>query len=132
MTAFLAGKNGNVTVDGTNVNIEEWDVTDTSNEEETTHSGSNGFMEGIPTILSATGSFKGTWDANANPYDDPPALVPGTFLTNLVLNFDGSASWSFPKAFVQNAQVTNNVRGKIEWVVNFRSDGTFSRPTTAP
>ena len=127
-TDFLAGKNGNVTVNANNVNIEEWNVSDTTSEEETTHSGSGGFMEGIAAIRSASGSFKGTWDANATPFDSPPALLPSTFVDNLILNFNGTKKWTFPKAFIQTVDVTNNVRGKIEWTCTFRSDGTFTRP----
>ena len=128
-TTFISGSSGSVTVDATTVNVEEWNCSDTTNEEETTHSGSGGFMEGIPTIRSATGSFKGSWDTTNDIFGDPPALLPSTFVTNLKLNLtSGGSFYLFPRAFIQTVDITTNARGKIDWTCTFRSDGTFTRP----
>lgn len=126
-----AGYLGRVQAAGVNLKLQKWSVKDHSEDQDTTNFESGGYIEGIGGVTGADVSFSGDWDAGKNPYDNPPALIPGTVIANcyLYINKLETQYYLFGGLRIIDCTVETQVPGKATYSVNAKSDGTFTRPT---
>jgi len=72
------GKHAKVEVDGVDINVFNWEATETEESVESTDTGSDGRMAREPGIRDLTGTFEFHYDSDVIPFLDPPDLEPGT------------------------------------------------------
>lgn len=134
----IAGTEGRVTVNGTTINLRKWSVTPQVDDITTTNFESTGgdgktYEEGIVdnNIRKCEISFEGFWDSAQNPHNNPPNLKAGTRVTNvhLYVKKTGNKRFEFTAMRILSVPVQVEVEGKVELVVNGKSDGEFSYPT---
>lgn len=128
---FFSGKNGKVTVNGTELLITGWKVEPEAERHDVTHTGSSGFGNIITSIKRAKFTIEMNWNAQQNPLDDPPNLVEGATITNVKCYLDGLTSpfWLFSSAKVLTNPVESKVGDVTKITVNCESDGSYTRPT---
>lgn len=130
-TNYTVGKLAKTTVNGTDINGDGWSVDPTAERQDVTSTRTGGYRGVITGIRGATFTMTLSWDAAANPMDNPPSLKAGTTLTNvkLYLNDVTSPFWSFPIAKVLGTPMETKVGDTLKLTVNCESDGPFVEPT---
>lgn len=121
--------------------ITAFNITETADEEDTTNSCSAGNAEQEFGIQQLEGSVEGDWDITASPYRNPPDIFGGSrhpdtyFFINApptvdldALIADGSPFYKLT-ADINNIAVTNPSRGKVTFSFDFKSSGSFDRPS---
>lgn len=109
----------------------KFDVDYTTNDLDTVNFESSGYGEGISSILDASLSFGGDWDAGANPYDNPPGIYPRDDLPNLrfYTNVSDGQNWLFTYARLRSARNGSEVRGKVTFEASGMNQGSFTAPS---
>lgn len=126
-----AGKGSRVSVNGTNLNLAEWDVDMSSDDLDTTTFESGGMEEGTVGIQVAKWDMKGRWDASKNFFDSPPALYPQDSFPNLQFyeNVSDNVYWMFPFARILSSKNGATVRGLVTFEASGKSNSSFMTPT---
>lgn len=132
----LSGTEGRVEVNGTVINLRKWSVNPQVNDIVTTNFESTGtddmtYEEGISTgVRSCEISFEGFWDSGANPHASPPNFKAGQtiFSVFLYVRKTGNRRFEFAGMRILSVPVSVEVDGKVELVVNGRSNQEFSYP----
>jgi hypothetical protein len=144
--APVAGKNARVTVGGgdeddapplATLNASEWNVDLKGDDLDVTTFEDGGYETGTIGILSADVSVKAPWDANLNPFDDPPAIYATDDLDNLTLYIiapdpdvpdDEGVFWNFPFSRVLSSKVGAPVKDKVSFEWSGKNNGAFATP----
>lgn len=126
-----SGKNSRVTVGGTPLVNNRWNVNYKGDDLDTVNFESEGLGEGILGIEECDLSFGGDWDAGANFFDDPPGIYPRDDLADLQFteNTTDNVFWDFPYARLRSATNGAEVRGKVSFEASGMSQGPFVLPT---
>ncbi len=125
------GKLGRVQISGLAIRMKLWRLTPEISDHDVTNFEGAGFEEGVGDITACAGTFSGEFDASQNPFDIPPALVPGSVLLNaffFVSTIDGTF-WNFPQIRVITIPSATQIKGTCTLEVNWRSNGPFFAPT---
>lgn len=127
----LSGKIGKVTVGATNMDVTQWQCTPSSDNPETTNSGTAGFYTEVMGISKCEGSFECNWDTDKVPFASPPNLNPGQVVA-LKLYIGDPASNKYvdiPTARIASVPIVSEVKGAVKFTCNFVSNGAFTLPT---
>lgn len=126
-----AGYLGRIQAAGVNLKLKKWSVKDRSEDQDTTNFESGGYEEGIGGVTGADVTFSGDWNAGQNPFDSPPALIPGTIITNcyLYINKLETQFYLFANLRIIDCTIATEVPGKATYECSAKADGTFTRPT---
>lgn len=123
MERFITGKSGSIHVDGKTIDVTDWSLTDESDWQETTHSGSEGFYTDIPGTMKASGSFTASYNMDDSPI---PALAAGA-IVSLTLDYETNVpAMNLPKAGIDSFEVTSEAKGVINFTCNFHSIGVYT------
>lgn len=134
MPTHTSGKDGTVTVNGTELPITNWRVDPNIRVAETDNSLSGGFLlVATSNGKMATVSFDVDIDTASNPFAPAINLMIGKTLTNLKLHIDGSGGslfYLFPSFLVTNTpeSLARNQTTMANVTVTGRNNGTFSYP----
>jgi hypothetical protein len=132
MAAFLpvSAKNAKVRLNGTTYTARKWTVTPTVEELDITNFEGAGYADRIAGIYDAEIMVEADWDSANNNFDNPPSIVVGTILLNVVLYLNDTSGpfWSFPSALITTTPNTADVRGKVELNFTAKTKGTFTYP----
>ena len=128
------GKEGRVFVNGQEMCVEEWSGSEIAVEEEVTNSCGAGFEDFEYGTTHFEGSFTAIWDAQVNIYDDPPDLRAANVVAlQLYINSDSNTPdgpfWDFPTVGISSVEHTTPAKGAVKYTVNFKSKGSYTRPT---
>ena len=128
------GYTGRVFVDSQEFCVEQWQGTHTVEFEDTTNTCSGGGTDQEPGAETFEGSLSGTLDITDNPYNDPPNLDPGnTVGLKLFLHSSADAGGDGPffqfSANIISSEWTVPAKGKVGFVINFKSKGAITKPT---
>ena len=130
---FLSGKRGQVLFDALRMDVKEWSFTAECKIEDTTNTGDyvavkdQVFESHIITTLSAKGTVKMDWDALAMPSQQSPKIQPGTSCA-MTLYLDQGNAVTVDKATITIFPLTSEVKGKIQYQVDFVANGEFDFP----
>lgn len=126
-----AGKGSRVSVGSENLAFAKWSTNYKGDDLDTVNFESEGYDEGILSVIGVEISFGGSWDAGNNPYDDPPGLFPRDDLTGLAFfeNVTDNVGWEFPYARLRSANNGVEVKGLVSFDASGMSQGAFTPPT---
>ena len=127
-TQFKSGKDGKISVGGTDINVTKWSLRLTEESLETTHSGSGGYKDSIGGIKSAEGSFEADWDALAIPTANPPNLVIGVEPAYIRLYVDATKYYLFTHCRITSMEPSSESKGKVSYSCTFESTGSWTEP----
>lgn len=109
-----------------------WSVDPSVEDLRTDNTADNGFSNRIAGINDLPWTIEHDWDADNNPMDDPPALYPGSVLTDLRLYLDQLASgaiyFGMPKAIVLGTPVNAMIDAIVHITVNGANKGAYTKP----
>lgn len=130
-TNYFVGKDGKATVAGVDVNVEGWSVDPTADEHDVTSTRTAGFGGVITGVKRCKGVLTMSFDAAANPLDNPPALAIGTTVTSVKLYLNGTSNpyWDLPIIKVTGNPMESKVADVTKITINWTADGTFTDPT---
>jgi hypothetical protein len=131
----LAGYNARVSVNGAIVVKADWTFNPTNRGVDATNFEGGGFSDELTSVNRGSGTVKGLWNSADNEFGDPPNIVPGRYLTNLVLYADSSSSEvlvSCPKVRIEATPLHANVEGGIEMEFSFNTRGPFTVGSATP
>lgn len=119
----FTAKIGTVAISG----LLKGDVGEEGDELDATDSLSAPFTDTDMGCYGVKGTLEGHHRVDLSPF---PTLAIGTVLTNLNIFMHGGtvASWIFPSAIVTKGSASAEIRGKVQFTINFSSKGTYTRP----
>ena len=128
--AQRAGKNSRIQIGVSNLRYAEWEVNDQGDDIDGTNFESGGFTEGLVGSNEATWTLRGQWDANLNPYENPPGLVPRPDLGGLKFyeNVTDAMMWDFELARVLSSRNGAVVRQSVTFEASGKNQGSYTRP----
>lgn len=132
------GKMHRVFLEGNEFCVEDGDIQETANEEDTSNSCGAGYAEQEFGIKRLEGSLKATWDASVNPFTAPPDLFVGAKYEDSRIYVHSSAGVGLEDGpyFVLTLQVASGLkvtfptRGKLSVEFSFYSFGSYTLPTS--
>ena len=128
--AKQAGCKGNGEINGTRVDVTNWDFTSETTFEDATDTGDNCFENKIATFTKGTGTMDLVIDDTNMPTANPPNLNRGTQVTNLFLFIgDTVKKISLPLYNILSVNFMSDVKGLVTFTVSFEVAGTLSLPT---
>lgn len=130
-TPFSA-KNAKIRIGSSTFTAKVWEVTPKTNPADTTNFEGGGFGDAIGTILEADISIQDAdFDADANPYDNPPNLRPVQVVEDLKLYLNDTTSpfWQFLRALVLETPNIARVREAMKLSCKLYGKGSFSFPS---
>lgn len=123
--AYLCGDGGYVKVDAaTNLEVLNWNGSETAELSETTNTGSDGYKESLVCKKVMTGSFEANYDATLGPKSDPDIDAGDTVA--LELHTGASGNYSIATAIITSLNWTMPAGGAITWSCDFESSGAYS------
>lgn len=129
---FLSGRTGDVTINGTEVAMTQWEINPNTEIVRFRNSRTNKFSRKEPTFHEASGTITIDFDNDAPWGAAPLSLVQGAKVTNLKLIVTGGTGgtnfWLFPSAIITGTPQSVVIDGKEQTRINFENDGTFSVP----
>jgi hypothetical protein len=117
-----------------------WTVTTTSPKEDTSNFEEVGYTDKIGTLKDASFTVSGFFDAGQNEFDTPPQLQPdmqffqttqGGGLALFLKDLDGPY-WFFPNWYLEEAKVTVDVHGIVQFEFTGHNKGQFYYPSGQP
>lgn len=128
------GYTGRVFVGGTEFCVEQWQATHSVEIEDTTNTCSGGGTDQEVGAETLEGTLSGTLDITDNPYNDPPNLDPGNdVVLKLFLHSSADAGGDGPffqaTCTILSQEWTVPAKGKVGFVINFKSKGAITKPT---
>lgn len=130
------GKQGRVFIDAFELCVEEWNLTETAREEETTNSCSQGKEEYEYGTKHCEGTMSFTLDLSQHPLDNPPALVVGSTISDVTLYEHSTGSgtpdgsrWIFTSVAITSLTVSCPAIGKVRYEINWKSTGLYTNPS---
>jgi len=129
MSRFFTGSTGKVVCEGQTLKVKGWEIDPGSDLQENTHSGTAGYKTFNAGNLGLTGTITMEWDAEDNPVDDPPNLVPGADVAlELYLEDQAGFMWDIPSALIRNTPVAVRNGANVTITANFVSNGSWTPP----
>ena len=126
---FFTGSKGHVIADGQTLPVLSWEATPTCDLQEKTHSGTAGYKTFNAGNLGMTGTVSMNWDADANPMEDPPDLIPGSSITlDLYLEGAGTPFFNIAEAFIRETPVVVANGQNVTFTVQFTVSGEWVNP----
>lgn len=126
--AYIAGKNGKVTVAGTELSITKWEVEDKTEKVDRTNSQTGGYKKSASSVKSATGTISCHWDGAANPMDSPGIYAGAEVAIKCYLSGTSGPHYDFPTALVESSKMSVEIEGGVDIEFSFDANGTFTRP----
>jgi hypothetical protein len=125
----LSAKNCKVRINNAVLFNSKWTATPETAMLDTSNMEGGGFEDQNGGLRKLDVHIEGWWDAGANPYDAPLALVDGqTVAFVLYTNDIGSPNWS-GIALVKGTPMTADVKDLIKYTLDMKAKGTFGTPT---
>lgn len=127
---LYSGKDGAVTIAGSEPPITQWSVNPTNELQAFRNSLSGNYTIVEPTFKDATFEINIDYDFDNNPFASPINIDIGTELTQVKLFLHGKTGdyWHFPKAVVTSTPQELVVDGKITTRLQCRASAAFGRP----
>jgi hypothetical protein len=132
MGTALAGKNGRISVNGTNIHANKYKLNFTADDLPTRTYESLGKDSGIPGFEGCEISIDGYWDADQNPHSSPPNFRVGQTITGNIyfyVNRTGNRRYRFTSVRVLAVPVQSEAEGLVTLSVTMKSNGDWSYPT---
>lgn len=130
-TPFSA-RNASIRINNVVFVAKHWEVKPKTAPADVTNFEGGGYGDAIGTILEADVDIDDAdMDATAMPYNNPPNLIPTTFLENVFLYMAGVASpfWNFPSMLVTDVPNRARVREAMKFSVRLYGKGQFAFPS---
>ena len=126
----VAGQDGAVIYQGVNMFLDEWSLTPAGGDINTYNYRSNQLDEGIFGKISVEGRIKGYFDIGQNPHADPVDFRAGKISGPLLIYPSVSANlfYNFPLIRVLTVPTNNQVEGRVEFEVTFKSQKIWYYP----
>lgn len=131
-----AGKMARLFPGGNEFCGEDWEITETGEETETTSTCSAGNKEQEIGNTQLNGTINYTWDITANPFDDPPNFNVGDklLLSKLYIHATAGVGLQDGQFYLLTLHVLEHavslpVNGKVSGVITFKSHGAYTLPT---
>jgi hypothetical protein len=127
---WRTGKGMRVSIDGDILNVIGFSPTLRGEDHDTTNSESEA-PEGTVGWVDIEIKLEMNWDASLNPMDDPPFIVPGAILNNVVgfINKIDNTFFELLQARVIDAEIPIRIRDLIKYNVTMRGHGVWNNPT---
>ena len=130
------GKMHRLFLAGSEFCIEDGNIQEEKNEEDTTNSCGAGFAEQEFGVGRLTGSLKATWDASVNPFTDPPDFFVGKKFpaSRIYVHATPGVGLQDGPFFLLTLQVGSGldvafpVKGKLGLTIPFISFGNYTLP----
>lgn len=123
--AYLIGQGGKVSVGATDFDVTDWSLNVSNEAQDTTTTGSNGWMENIAGISKIEGSVKCFYDAAAIPTDD---VTPGAAVT-LKLYVGSTAKFFTFSAIVTKIGIEHAAKSVVPFSFDFIGSGAITYPS---
>lgn len=129
----VMGHQKKLEINGTEVCVVNLDLTDTVESKDVSQSGTNGQYRrraGGMAGVTITATINLSLGAD-NPFSDPPAIVPGTYLTDVKYypdRGDTAQFWHLPSAYIPDDGVSASMEDPTILSVTIESDDIFYRP----
>jgi len=131
----FGGKMARIFMGGAEFCAEDWDITETGDEVDTTNTCGAGAEETAVTTTRLEGTINYTWDAEDNPWASIPNFNVGQEVVAVMYvhatsgtgNEDGP-NFSFTMRILTHAN-SFPVKGKVTGTVSFKSIGSYSTPS---
>lgn len=126
---FISGIKGTVSLGGSLFNVKQFKFTMTTNLDDITHSGANGFQVMLPGVTKARGELTFTFDTANQPTVSPYNMTPGQLMA-LVLSPDGTKQYTFSGYSGEFSFQSGPQAGDVECTTTFESTGTITVPSS--
>lgn len=115
---FEIGKSGSVFIDDVELHVTGWSVSEESDWQETTHSGSGGYHSSIPGIKKLSGSFNASFNLDSKPV---PSLEAGAIVKLKLEYEEGDPAVEIETAGIDSFEVTSEVKGVLKFSCKFHA-----------
>ena len=123
--AYLCGDEGYVKIDAaTNLEVLNWNGSETAELSETTNTGSAGYKESLVCKKVMTGSFEANYDIALGPKSDPD--IDAGDVVALELHTGTGGNYTIATAIITALNWTNPAGGSITWSCDFESSGAYA------
>lgn len=131
-----SGKHGRLFIGEQEFCAEDWEIQEVGEEEDTTSTCSAGNAEQEIGVTQLQGTINYSWDVTRNPYVGPPNLYVGSkhAETKLYIHatpgegLEDGPFWALTLQVMQHS-FSIPVKGKVAGTIEFKSHGTYTRPT---
>ena len=121
------GDDGDVSVDGTFLEVTKWSYVERAESLDTTDKASNGFRRRKGGLVDASGSVEAGWKINNNPGSSPPSLSAGRQVLLRLEITEGGSFYEFD-ALITEIGAESPVDGLVTWSFQYESCGSITRP----
>lgn len=126
--AMIAGKDGKVTVAGTELAMTKWEVDDKIEKVNRTNAKTGGYSKSAAGPKSATGTVSCHWEGDANVMD-APGIYPGAVVAiKCYISGTSGPYYDFPTALIESSKMTTEIEGGVDFEFSFDANGTFTDP----
>lgn len=126
---FITGKDGKVTVEGTEIPITKWDAEGKAELIDRTNSKSAGHMQYGVGLKSCSGSCEAHWDGGNNMMDAPGIIEGANVALRCYLAGTSGPYLDVPEALVESVKPTLAINGGVDFTFSWKANGTFTWPT---
>jgi len=129
MSNFITGKNGKVTVEGTDIPISEWSAEGKADLVDRTNSQSNGKKKYGVGLEECSGTVKLHWDGDANPMDTPGIYQGADVALHCYISGSSGPYLNVASALIESVKPSVNISGGVDLEFTWKSNGDFTWPT---
>lgn len=123
----VSGDDGDVSLDGTFLEVTKWTYAERAESLDTTDKASNGFRRRKGGLVDAQGTVEAGWKINNNPGSSPPNLSAGRQVLLRLEITEGGSFYEFD-ALITEIGAESPVDGLVTWSFNYESCGPITRP----
>jgi hypothetical protein len=121
-----------LTIDAVEYCVTNADIADSVDSKDVSCSGANGqYRRRAAGLAGVALTITINLDLTENPWTDPPALTPGTYLTEVKYfpdRSDATQFWHLPSAYIPTNGVSASMEDPHVLTVVLESDGIYYRP----
>lgn len=127
MAIYRAGKLSIWLVESENLTGTQYTVKRTGDNVDVSNFETNGFRLSLLGLQGGDWSGGGIWNADNNPYADPPGLYPRDDGTDMIFmpSSLGAANVTFPVWACWDSEISTSVSGAVQFQASGTSQGVF-------
>lgn len=124
---------GPVYVGNTKLCVQSWSITVMAETLDTTDSCSQGYKENIAGLKEANGTVTAQWDSTKTYHNtSTPNLNEGAQMPLKLYLKEGAAAYYYlPRARIEQFNPSGEVNGVFQFSFNYRSNGSFTSPSSS-
>lgn len=136
-TKATSGKNARATLNGTFVDVQSWEITESGDLIDDTGTEEAGYQHKTPGTRIATWRLDCFWDSAANQFASPLALTFGAELTTCKQYLNATANtttptgkyWDLGTVIINEVRNQTEVHGGVKLSFTATTQGTYTLPT---